>query len=264
MSTSRNSQPHDSAWPKRRHWIVGAAFGLALLISLQLASGAGDDAPTLRLAATSRAINAQIVDGDHRILILNANSSRDARSVIGRLNQPWEARTATVIVGADRGNAEALWEAIQRLEPRQIIVAGAPGDSVTWSAIERHAREHAIDISYLSAATTIAVDTMMVELHPPVEDGNGSAGSYVEVKLSESRVVVGLGGLPRQGRYRVVASEEAPGPNLWGDLRVSTTGGSAAPVGRSILLDPGDRIDASLEPDRIRVSGRPARSVHGP
>ena len=244
--------------------MVGVAFGLALLITLQLASSAGDSAPTLRLAATSRAINAQIIDGDHRILILNAASPRDARSVIGQLNQPWEARTATVIVGADRGNAEALWEAIQRLEPRQIIVAGAPGDSVTWSAIERHAREHAIDISYLSAATTIALDAAMVDLHPPVEDGNGSAGSYVEVKLFESRVVIGLGGLPRQGRYRVIASEGAPGPNLWGDLRISTTGGFVAPVGRSILLGPGDRIDASLERDRIRISGRPARNLQDP
>lgn len=263
LSTSSNSQAPDPAWPEHRHWFVGAAVGLALLIALQLASSAGDGTPELRLAASSGAINAQVVDADHRILILNANSPRDARAVIGRLNQPWETRPATVIVGADRGNAEALWEAIQRLEPHQIIVAGAPGDSVIWSAIERHAREHAIDISYLDDVTMIALDTLTLALYPPADGPGTGRSSYVEVMLSESRAVVGLAGLPRQGRYRVIASEDLPRTGLWGDLLVSTPGSPTPAVGRSIVLNPGERIDAALEPDRIRISGRPARTLQG-
>lgn len=168
-----------------------------------------------------------------------------------------------MIVGADRGNADALWEAIQRLEPRQIIVAGAPGDSITWSAIERHARQHDIAITFLGRATAVALDTLTVEFHPPVDGTSVVAGSYVEIELSESRILVALGGLPRHGRYRVIVAEEAPGPNVWGDLRISTTSGPPDQVGRSILLGPGDRIDATLEPERIRISGRPARNLSG-
>ena len=124
-------------------------------------------APEMRIAATDRALSTLIVDGDNRVLILNANGPQDARSVIGTLSHPWETKPSTIIVSADQDNVEALWEALQRLEPRQLIVAGAPGADPDWLVIERHCQESGIDVSYLEFETEISVALLNMTIVPP-------------------------------------------------------------------------------------------------
>lgn len=236
-------------------------FGLALILGLAWLTTAGAATPELRIAATNRAVSAQLVDGEYRVLILNARDPRDARAVIGKLAQPWEPRPSTIIVGADRDNASALWEALHRVEPRQIIVAGAPGDSTDWSAIERHARERQIQISYLERPTAIELDSTTLTISPPIDAGPISNPSFVEIGRAESLIAIELAGLPERGRYHLSVSAEPPGPHIWSSLAVTMNDSSPSGSGRTILLSPGERIDAVVEPDRLRIQGRPARDL---
>ncbi|CAN5529544.1 hypothetical protein BH23CHL2_BH23CHL2_11320 [soil metagenome] len=260
-STSRSSPAHNTVWPERRHWFVATTVGVALIIGLTWLTTAGAGTPELRIAATNRAVSAQIVDGEYRVLILNARDPRDARAVIGKLAQPWEPRPSTIIVGADRDNASALWEAVHRVEPQQIIVAGAPGDSTDWSAIERYARERQIQVSFLEKPTAIKLDSTTITVSPPIDAGSISNPSFVEIGRSESLIAVELAGLPQRGRYHLSVSAEPPGPHVWANLAVTMDDSTTSGRGRSILLRPGERIDTIVEPNRLRIQGRHARDL---
>jgi hypothetical protein len=218
----------------------------------------------MRIAATDRAVSTLIVDGENRVLILNANGPQDARSVIGTLSRPWEAKPSTVIVSADRGNVEALWEALQRLEPRQLIVAGAPGANPAWLAIERHCQESGINVSYLEFETEIPLAELKLTIVPPEQNSQQPAGSYVKIKYGTVTAAVELSDLPESNRFHLIVSNDTGPHDPWSDLLVATTRADESNAERTISLEPGERIDAVLAPDEIRIQGRPAQGFDWP
>lgn len=236
---------------------MGAVLGV-FLIWLQVSPS--DDASGVRVAATDGALSAQIVDGETRILILNASGPQDGRSVLGKLNRPWEARPATVIVGADRQNiVEALWEVVQRLEPGQIIVVGAPGADTDWALLERYCRDHDIDLRFLDSETILDGPTVAVKIVPPLEDASSGTGSYVEISRGNMSIGVELGSAPSGSRYHLIVADGAVPDAVWRDLQV-TTNREDNPAGiHAILLDPGDRIDIRIQDDALAIRGKAAK-----
>ena len=258
-STSSRSRHPSTSLPTRRHWLIGGLFGalLALLIAWMTTGNAGT--PTIRVAGTERALSTLIVDGNNRVLLLNARGPQDARAVLGTLSRPWEPEPATVVAGADRDNAAAIWETLQRLRPRQLIIAGAPGADPAWNTIERYCRESGIEISYLEHRADIELPSVTVTVVPP--DSTNEEPSYVLVATGDVRAAAGLGGLPPSiGRLHLAVSSDARNVGVWSDVWI-TPGArperlTAAPA---IRIDPGERIDALLEPTKIRLQGAPAR-----
>lgn len=202
-----------------------------------------------------------MVDDELRLLILNARGPQDARSVLGLLSQPWEAEPTAIIVGVDSNNVEALWEALQRTSPAQLIVAGAPGDDDRWLAVERYCREQGIRISYLEHATEIVLPALTLVTIPPVTNGDRSTTSYTRVESGQITIGIGLGGLPDVGRFHLTASAEPPDGTLRSDLHVFLSRNQDD--GGSIGLSTGDRINVTVDSDRLRISGRPANDFDG-
>ena len=255
-SSTCNKSLHPSfIWPRRRHWIIGGVCAalVAALVTWTLADSSAT--PEIRVGGTERAVSALLVDGDDRILILNANGPQDARAVIGILSPPWEAAPSTVVVGADRVSPAALSEALQRLQPRQLIVAGAPGADPDWVALERFCRATGITVSYLDHEVEIALDAVTLTIVPT----RNTAPSHLRVAFGATRVAVGLGGLPvGAGRFHLAISDRQFAPGSWSDVVVTSDSGDGAPAGRAIILRPGQRIDALIEPQRVRIQGRAA------
>lgn len=260
-SISSRSQRPSTVWPERRHWAVGAICGLLLAAILIWPVVGGSQSPEIRIAGTSRALSVLVVDGDARILLLNANGPQDARSAIGTLNRLWESEPSIIVVGADRKNGEALWEALQRLRPRQLIVAGAPGGEPEWIMIERYCKDAGIEISYLEEQAAIQLPSIKLTIMPP--DSARDAPSWVEVQSGTISAAIGLGGLPDIGRRHLAITDARNSTGTWSDVQVLAGQSRGGESGRSIGLGPGERINVILEPDRIRIQGRPAHDALG-
>ena len=254
-STSRSFRLPDRYRPVRRHWIAGIACASILTIAAFWIAEQRASQPEIRVSATDQAISTQIVDGRQRILILNARGPQDARSVIGRLNRPWEPKPSTMIVDANRRHiAEAVWESIQRLPLQQIIVAGAPGDDPAWTTIDRHCRDHNIDLRFLDNQTTIRLESLQLMIHPP-DDGSGFGGGFVDISSGPLVVTIAMSGVPVHGRRHVIVGDRLPAESAWSDLSVVGESDFSELRARRMVLPVGDRIDIDVGIDQIRIEG---------
>ena len=259
MISSISSNSHDAnlVWPRRQHWIVAIAVGLAFGGILLWTSARGSGGSELRVATGGSAPSALLIDGDQRILVLNSAGPQDARSVIGQLIQPWERDPSALIVSAEGNNEEAIWEALQRMAIKQMIVVGAPGSDPDWTTIERYCGDHDVELDYVGVRTTIQLTTIEMSIEPP----NTESGSYLELTNGMVHVLIELSGRPEVGRFHVSVSGSAREGSVWSDIQIVS---GAAPLSNRSSLIPlrgGDRIDLTIDRDRVRIRGRAGENL---
>jgi hypothetical protein len=209
--------------------------------------------PQIRIASTGDILTTQINDGDQGILIATTTGANDARAALGVLNRPWERRPSVVVAPASEAVAVGLLEAIGRLTPDRVIVAGAPGDSAAWAAIERFCREHSIDISYLDAAATVELSHLTLTIVPPRVSISSPGPAYVVVSRGELTIAIALSGLPEDARFHVAVSS-ARGPAT-ADLVIAPEVQNGTPVGKLLVAERGRRVILLVEDSRIRARG---------
>lgn len=250
MSTSSRSTHPDGLRPRRRHWAAGIAAALALTLTV-IWSGAGrDPGSELRVAATGDTLSASLVDGDHVIHFANAERPADARAALGVLARPWERQPGVVIAGASERIANGLWETLQRLSPRQLIVLGAPGDSEQWLTIERYCRDAGIELRYLESPTRLELTSLSVTLVPSESE------SHAIIANGQMRVALAVGGLPADGRYHALIGDGNVPASLSADLVVTPTGIDPPGDGvRTLTVEEGRRVTLVFEAAAIRVRG---------
>ncbi|MEX1158369.1 MAG: hypothetical protein WEC79_05505, partial [Thermomicrobiales bacterium] len=132
---------------RRHEWLLaGVAALLAFVVPMSVVGWLADPDPELRVLETSGRLSTLIVDGDARILVINTGDREAAGAFLGRIAQPWEGRPETVVAPADDDAAIGLWEALQRLEPASVVVAGIPGADPLWAAIDAECARRRIDL----------------------------------------------------------------------------------------------------------------------
>ncbi len=256
MSISNRSNHHSALRLAKRHRVAGLVAGLAVAFSIFWGTMVRPSFPELRVVDSGNSLSVEIVDGPHVILITNASSPTRARAALGTFNRPWEPKPNVVISDSRDNVAGGLWETLQRAEPEQLIVLGAPGDSADWARIERYCRDRGIDVRYLDQPVTLELDALSLTLLPGPNTGRGFQNSHLLVANGDVHIAVELGGLPSTGRFHViVAGDELP-VGVSTDLEVVPSGRpDPSERDRRLLVEQGRRVVLVLEPDRIRVRG---------
>ncbi len=242
--------------PTRREWIAGALCACVVAIMLFWSNVGSASSPELRIAASDGALSTLVIAGDQRILIMNAMGPQDARATIGLVRRPWEPEPTALVVSIDRNNGEAVWEALQRTEPAQLIVAGAPGDDALWSSIERYCRDNDIALSYLNAETEIALDTLTLTILPPRDTDQSNHASFARITGNDTAIVVGLGGLPATGHYHLAIGSDEPPVRMRSEVALFASRNTTLPG--AITLAPGESVRVRVDGAKLRIAGRPA------
>lgn len=238
----------------RYMWLVGISSALLVLLALlAVAEARSDPRAEIRVVPTGSRLSAEIVDGTHRVLIINATQPADARSALGRLGRPWESQAATLIAPADDLAAVGLWEAIQRLEPRQVFVIGVPDGGTTWSAIDQHAREQDIDLRYVSQDAVLTLDELTLSLFPP--SSVTSRDPAVVARHGNVNIAFALGSVLPKIPTQLVVTAGIPSAPTSAALLIT---GRTPPGPRSqptMQIDSADRLVIHFDGHRVQLTG---------
>ncbi|HEX5165846.1 MAG TPA: hypothetical protein VFV93_10665 [Thermomicrobiales bacterium] len=184
----------DPAIRRRELVLAGIAALIAFVVPLSVVSWLDDPEPEIRVLASSERLSALVIDGDARVLIANSDDREEAGAMLGRIAQPWEPEPRTIVAPPDEGGSLSLWEALQRLEPATVVVAGIPGADPLWAAIESECNRRNIDLRYVSDRATLSTEHLDLTVFGTPPEAEGATG--VVIRRGEISVVAAFGSIP--------------------------------------------------------------------
>ncbi len=245
--------PPEPASIRRREWVLaGIAALLAFTIPMSIVGWMDDPEPELRVLETVSNLSALVVDGDARILVINTGDREAAGAFLGRIAQPWEARPTTVIAASTDDAAIGLWEALLRLEPSTVIVAGIPGADPLWAAIDAECARRQIDLRYVADRALVTTDRLQLTIfgNPP---GAGS-GRGVVVRRGDVNVVIAIDGTPPPADGQTLIFNGDPSPAT-PDLLVTSDDEPRRPRQHELLVDDLHAVRLVIGENAVRVFG---------
>jgi hypothetical protein len=246
------SQP--ARWSARRHeWLLAALAALVVFIVPMTVVGWLDDpAPEVRVLASPQRLSALVADGDARVLILNTNDREATVALLGRIAQPWEAKPTTIIAPASDDAAIGLWEALQRLEPASVIVAGIPGADPLWSEIDAECARRDIDLRYISDRALLPVDRLELTIFGTPPEQAGATG--VVIRRGDVNVAVAFDAVPPPVEAQALLLNGDPAPAK-PDLLVTSDDSPRLPERHEVIVGDLRYVRLVIEDGAVRVFG---------
>jgi hypothetical protein len=235
-------------------WGAGIlAAALAFLIPLLAIGGSSSANPTVRVFPTGERLSALVIDGNVRVLLLNADDLQATSSALGRSTRPWEADPDTIIAPADDAVAPSIWQAIQITGSRQLLIAGVPGADPIWSEIERICRSDGIDLQYLSSESTIELPSLHLRVIASSPDADLPAA--VAIERGETRLLVALDSASADLSSHALVIAELP-EELPQTTVALVRDPPIVPHARYLIAVPRrGMVTVVIEPDRLRFDG---------
>lgn len=238
---------------RRHEWLLaGIAALIAFIIPMTVVGLLDNPEPEIRVLETSDRLSSLIVDGDARVLVINTDDREAAGAFLGRIAQPWEARPQTIVASSDDGAAIGLWEALQRLEPSTVVVAGIPGADPLWAAIDAECTRRRIALRYVSDRAAIATARLDLTVFgvPPETDG----GRGVVVRRGNVSVVIALDGVPPPVDAQALIFNGDPSPAT-PDLQVTSDDAPRTPLQHELLVKDRRAVRLVIDANEVRAFG---------
>ena len=247
------SQPAARPAIRRLEWLLAALAALvAFVVPLTVVGWLDKPEPEIRIIASPERLSTLIVDGDARILIVNTDDREGLGAMLGRIAQPWETRPATIIAPASDDIAIGLWEALQRLEPATVIVAGTPGADPLWAEIDAECARREISLTYVSDRASLATDRLTVTIFGALPDQPAARG--VVVRRGDVNVAMAFDPVPPPVNAQAVIMNGDPSP-LTPDLLVTSDDNPRNPQRHELIVGNLRYVQLILEEDAVRAFG---------
>ncbi len=243
---------------RRHEWfLAGIAALVVFLVPMTVIGWLNDPEPEVRVLDTADTLSALVIDGDDRVLIINTDDREAAGAFLGRIAQPWEPRPMTIVAASDDDSAIGLWEALLRLEPATVVVAGVAGADPLWAAIDAECARRGIALRYVSGRVLISTDRLELTVFgtPPGTD----RGRGVVVRHESISVLIALDGVPPAVDSHALVFNGEP-PATMPDLLVTSDDAPRTPVLHEVLVDDRRAARLVLEEGAVRVFGGVLRS----
>ena len=234
-----------------RLWLVaGLCALLSFGIPFTIINAMSSPDPEIRIIRTGQHLSALIVDGDDRLLVVQAHERGLARSLPGRLARPWEPDYRTVISPFRDEAAVGLLEVMRHPSVNHVIVAGVPGSHAVWSAVERDAKVNSTNVTYVGTPGVVHTERLQIEI-APAQSGNPA---YLRIVRNESIMVMLLepGDSPVPAHVTIGNSEAGEAS---AGLRVTLAATADTELEHAILVRSDETVTVIVESTRIRVAG---------
>jgi hypothetical protein len=121
-----------------------------------------------------------LIEVDQERILIGAGPSRShAADLIGRTTRPWDREVDLLILpGWDDHHVAGAIGLIERRAVHAIAVVGLPGEEVSWTILEREARDHDVPITFISRPSTLDLSGNS-ELVVTLADDDG--GSWIRL-----------------------------------------------------------------------------------
>lgn len=246
---------------RRHEWLLaGIAALVVFIVPMTVVGWLDDPQPEIRVLETDARLSTLVIDDDVRILIINTDNREAAGAFLGRIAQPWEPKPQTIIAAASDEAAIGVWEALQRLDPSSVIIAGIPGADPLWSAIEAECTRRQVDLRYVADRAAIATDRLSLTIFgapPEIDSGRG-----VVVRRGNASVLVALDAVPPrvEGQALIFNGDPAPATP---DLLVTSDDRPRTPPQHELLVNDRRAARLVIEEDAVRVFGGVLRPPKG-
>ena len=247
---------------RRHEWLLaGIAALIVFIVPMTVVGWLDDPPPEVRVLETREWLSSLIVDDDARILIVNTYDREAAGAFLGRIAQPWERRPQTIVASSDDGAAIGVWEALQRLEPSTVVIAGIPGADPLWSAIEAECARRHIELRYVADRAVISTDRLNLTIFgasPEIKIGRG-----VVVRRGNVSVVIALDAVPPLVDAQALIMYGDPAPAT-PDLLVTSDDSPRTPLQHEVLVNDRRAARLVIDENAVRVFGGVLRSPKRP
>jgi len=238
---------------RRHEWaLAGIAALIAFVIPMTVVGWLDDPEPELRVLETDTALSTLIVDNDAHILVINTGNREAAGAFLGRIAQPWEDRPTTIVAASTDDAAIGLWEALQRLEPSTVVVAGIPGADPLWAAIDAECARRQIALRYVTDRATVSTDRLQLTIFGVSLETDSGRG--VVVRRGAVNVVVALDGTPPPVAGQALIFNGDPSP-VTPDLLVTSDDEPRTPRQHEVLVNDLHAVRLVIEETTVRVFG---------
>ncbi len=243
---------------RRHEWLLAGITALVVfVVPMTVISWLDDPQPEIRVLETSGRLSALIVDEDSRILIVNTHDREAAGAFLGRIAQPWESQPRTIVASSDDGAAIGVWEALQRLEPSSVVIAGIPGADPLWSAIEAECTRREIDLRYVADRAFVAMHRLNLTIFG--SSSGSEAGRGVVIRRGGVSVIVALDAVPPPVEGQTLIFNGDPSPAT-PDLVITSENSPRTPPRHEVLVDDRSATRLVIDEDAVRVFGGTLRS----
>ncbi|MGH9175030.1 MAG: hypothetical protein ACRD1H_11775 [Vicinamibacterales bacterium] len=236
---------------RRRTWVIVALAALMMFVVPMATIGwLADAEPEIRVMLAGRELSSLVIDGEQRILVINTADREAAGALLGRIAQPWEADPTTIVSGSEDLAAIGLWEALQRLEPRTVVVAGIPGADPLWAAIDAYCVQRRIELHYIAERANLATERLEITLFGELPESD--SGSGLVIRRGDLNVVIALDEQPPDidGQVLIHAGDPAP---LIPDLFITSNVTPGPSRQHEVIVDERERVTLLIEEHRVRV-----------
>ncbi len=246
----------------RRHdWLLaGVAAFVVFIVPMTVVGWLNDPQPEIRVLETDERLSTLVIDDDARILIVNTSNREAAGAFLGRIAQPWEPKPQTIVAAASDEAAIGVWEALQRIDPISVVIAGIPGADPLWSAIEAECASRQIDLRYVTDRATITTDRLHLTVFgaPPETD----TGRGVVIRRDTVSILIALDAVPPRVDAQALIFNGDPAPAT-PDLVVTSDDSPRTPSHHEVLVGDLRAVRLVIEEDAVRVFGGVLRPPSG-
>jgi hypothetical protein len=234
---------------RSRPWLVAiTAALLSFFMPLAFITATTEIKPEIRIVygeSRNNPFSALIVTNETRILIVNNDDRRTARSLIGALYRPWEPAHTVVIAPSGDNTFAGIHEATRNPGIRQVIVAGLPGANPEWTALERDLADRNVDLHYLGHPVVVETGPMVLTVYPDLDS------PHIVIRYGSAVTVLALGqSLPPTPAHLAIANR-APRSGEQIDLVMLPL--MVDLPDEAIAVERGKRITVRLNSDRIEI-----------
>lgn len=233
-----------------RPWIV-ALFAAVVCFGVPFATitAMEDPAPEIRLVSSRSAFSALIVTNETRILVVNTDDRRMARSIVGRLSRPWEPDFTMVIAPSRNDIVPSLWEVSSHPAVRQVVISGLGSSHADWTSLERELSNRGVDLIFLGSPSVIQAGDLTIEVHP------GDSAAHLLIKHDQTVTLIALDNEIPSTRSHAAVSPVTPGDASVADVWVLPP--SSVPNGdySAVVAGRDKRLTLRLVHDEIRIQG---------
>lgn len=231
-----------------RLWLVGiVAASVFFLMPLAFLTATAEQHPEIRITygeGRTDPFSALIVTDTARVLLINSDDRRKARSTIGTLFRPWEPPYSVVIAPAGDATFAGVHEATRNPGVRQVIIAGLPGANPEWTALERELAARDVVLHYTGNPVEITQVPLQLSVYP---------GTHIVVRNGQALVVLAMGtNVPANPAHLAILNQ----PRETGDsvdlvmVPISDTGFDG-----SVIVERGRRSTVMVHEHRIEIDG---------
>jgi len=247
------SQPAARPAIRRHEWLLaGLAALVAFVVPMTVVGWLDNPSPEVRVIASPTSLSAVVIDGDSRILIVNTDDREGAGAMLGRIARPWEPRPTTLISPSDDDAAIGLWEALQRLDPTTVIVAGVPGANQLWSEIDAECNRRGIDLRYVSDRVLLSTDRLDLTVFGAPPDQPAARG--VVLHRGDVNVAFAFDPAPPPVEAQALVMNGDPAPAT-PSLLVTSNDNPRLPNQHELLVGALRYVQLVIEDDAIRAFG---------